>query len=212
MSNENDAAAGNAADPIQARWHFGVPIYEKHLPRSLEKMPSIIQHIYRIKDRDTGITRSNQGGWHSGDRLHASKHEDTRWLIHRLLQVSTQCIKDFEGDRPIKDVRMVSAWANINYQGNWNAPHEHLPCTWSGVFYIDSGEPTTGDDERSLEGKVLFFDPMPLGREWKRPPNVGYRPVSGTMLLFPSFLTHMVAPYFGDKPRISLAFNLNVVR
>ena len=212
MNENNNPAPAAKADTIKARWHFGIPIYEKHLPLSLQKMPSIIQHIYRLKDRDTGIARSNQGGWHSKDQLHLTKHEDTSWLIHRLLQLSTQCIKDFEGDRPFKDIRMVAAWANINYKGDWNAPHEHMPCTWSGVFYVDAGEPKTADDDRSLEGKVMFFDPMPLGREWKRAPTINYQPVSGTMLLFPSFLTHMVAPYFGDKPRISLAFNMNVVR
>lgn len=77
---------------------------------------------------------------------------------------------------------------------------------------MDAGEPAAADDTGALEGKILFFDPLPLGREWKRPPNIAYKAQTGTMLLFPSFLTHMVAPYFGEKPRISLAFNLNVVR
>ena len=197
---------------IQGRWHFGVPIYEKHLPHYAKASASIAQHLYRIKDRDQGVQRSNQGGWHSSDRLHLSKHEATHGLIHRLLQVSVHSIKDFEGDREFKDIRMVSAWANINYQGDWNAPHEHMPCTWSGVFYVDAGEPRDAGQNNNLEGKILFFDPLPLGTEWKRPPNVAYTPKTGSMLLFPSFLTHMVAPYFGDKPRISIAFNLVVDR
>ena len=107
---------------------------------------------------------------------------------------------------------MVAAWANINYRGNWNAPHEHLPCTWSGVFYVDAGEPGRDSEAGALDGQVLFFDPLPLGREWKRPPATGYQPVAGKMLLFPSFLTHMVAPYYGEKPRISIAFNMVVDR
>lgn len=198
---------------ITARWHFGVPIYERHLPRYSDHQAAITQHIYRLKDKDKGITRSNQGGWHSSDRLHLTRHEDSRWLILRLLDVASRCIKNFEGERPFKDIKMVSAWANINYQGHWNAPHEHLPCTWSGVFYIDAGEPLANVAEaEQLEGKILFFDPLPLGKEWKRPVNIAYTPATGTMLLFPSFLTHMVAPYFGDKPRISLAFNLLVER
>lgn len=199
-------------DAIQARWHFGIPIYEKHLPRFRDHQASVVQHLYRLKDGDSGVSRSNQGGWHSGDDLHLSDHDDTAWLVRRILQVATASIMDFEGDRQIKDVRMVAAWANINYKGDWNAPHEHLPCTWSGVFYVDAGEPASGDDARSLEGQILFFDPLPVGKEWKRPPTIGYTPESGTLLLFPSFLTHMVAPYFGERPRISLAFNLIVDR
>lgn len=199
-------------NPVTARWHFGIPIYEKKLPNYSSRAASIVQHLYRIKDRDQGVTRSNQGGWHSSNTLHLTRHQDTRWLIMRLLQVSTNIIKSFEGERSFKDIRMVAAWANINYRGDWNAPHEHLPCTWSGVFYADAGEYQEGAPENDLDGQLLFFDPLPLGQEWKRPPVSGYKPRTGTMLLFPSFLTHMVAPYHGEKPRISIAFNMVVDR
>lgn len=198
--------------PVTARWHFGIPIYEKHLPNYAQRAASVTQYLYRLKEQDGGLTRSNQGGWHSSDNLHHTEHEDCKWLIHRILQLSTNIIKDFEGDRDYKSITMVSAWANINYQGHWNAPHEHLPCTWSGVFYVDAGELGKDSAEGALDGQVLFFDPLPLGTEWKRPPTIAYTPVSGTLLLFPSFLTHMVAPYYGEKPRISIAFNLVVDR
>lgn len=197
---------------IQGRWHFGVPIYEKHLPGFANHRDEAIRHLQALKSSGEGIRRSNQGGWHSGDDLHLSKDPVIHDLMVSVLQVATACIKDFEGDRDYRDVRMVGAWVNVNGQGDWNAPHEHLPCHWSGVFYVDAGEPVTTDDPDSLEGQILFFDPLPLGREWKRPPNVAYKPVTGTMLLFPSFLTHMVAPYRGSKPRISVAFNLVVDR
>lgn len=201
-----------AEDTIQARWHFGIPIYEKHLPGYSALESAVMQHVHQLKETGTGMRRSNQGGWHSDETLHMTEHPETRQLIHSLLQVACACIGDFEGERKYKDIQMVGAWANINQKGDWNAPHEHMPCTWSGVFYLDAGEPLGHDNPAVLDGKILFFDPLPLGQEWKRPPNVVYRPKTGTMLLFPSFLTHMVAPYFGDKPRISLAFNLRVLR
>jgi uncharacterized protein (TIGR02466 family) len=199
-------------NPTQARWHFGVPIYEKKLPNFSVRSAAVVQQLYRLKDADKGVVRSNQGGWHSSDDLHLTEHPDCKWLIYRILQVSTNVIKNFEDGREFRDIRLVSAWANINYRGNWNAPHEHLPCTWSGVFYVDAGEQPEESPAGVLDGQILFFDPMPLGREWKRPPAISYKPVTGTMLIFPSFLTHMVAPYFGEKPRISIAFNLLVDR
>ena len=106
---------------------------------------------------------------------------------------------------------MHEAWLNINQNGEWNAPHIHLPSKWSGVFYVEAGEPLV-DDPDVFEGMILFFDPMPLGQEWKRPPAISFKPLTGHMLLFPSFLTHMVAPYFGKTPRISLAFNFQLFR
>ena len=197
---------------IQGRWHFGVPIYEKTLNAHAEHKNAVITRIQGLREADIGVRRSNQGGWHSSDNLHLNDDPYLSALMVNLLKVASACIRDFEADRTFKDIRMVAAWANINQQGDWNAPHEHLPCTWSGVFYVDAGTPLTADDPKSLEGKILFFDPLPLGHEWKRPPNVSYTPQTGTMLLFPSYLTHMVAPYQGDRARISIAFNLIVDR
>jgi len=31
------------------------------------------------------------------------------------------------------------------------------------------------------------------------------------MLIWPSWVKHMVHPYVGDEPRISIAFNVNVI-
>lgn len=197
---------------VVANWHFGIPVYEKVLVQYPDHAAGIVQHMYRLKDRDKGVTRSNQGGWHSSANLHMTRHIDTRWLINRLMQIATASIRDFEGDRSFKAARMVAAWANINHKGAWNAPHEHLPCTWSGVFYVDAGEYTEASPGSDMNGELLFFDPVPLGYEWKRPPVVKHRPETGKMLLFPSFLTHMVAPYYGEKPRISIAFNIVVDR
>ena len=35
-----------------------------------------------------------------------------------------------------------------------------------------------------------------------------FRPVLGLMFVFPSYLGHEVQPYGGDRPRISIAFNV----
>jgi hypothetical protein len=37
---------------------------------------------------------------------------------------------------------------------------------------------------------------------------VTLRPEAGLMVLFPSYLPHMVYPHKGGRPRISIAFNL----
>jgi hypothetical protein len=40
------------------------------------------------------------------------------------------------------------------------------------------------------------------------PSSVTLRPKPGMMVLFPSYLPHMVFPYQGGSQRISIAFNL----
>lgn len=197
---------------IQRRVHFGIPIYEKKMPAYDARKDAIIARAKAMRNADTGVRRSNLGGWHSSDLLGVSNDDPLHPLLVTLLQISTACIRDFEEDRTFNDIHMTGAWININERGNWNTPHEHLPCSWSGVFYLDAGTLDENAKEIGQDGRIMFFDPMPLGREWKRPPCISYTPDTGTMLLFPSFLTHMVAPYAGDTPRISLAFNLVVER
>lgn len=197
---------------IQRRVHFGIPVYEKTMPAYDAHRDAIVARALAMRDADGGVQRSNLGGWHSGDILGMEKGDVLYPLLVTLLQISTACIRDFEDDRAFNDIHMTGAWLNINGRGNWNAPHEHLPAAWSGVFYLDAGTLDEGAGDIGQDGRIMFFDPMPLGREWKRPPYVSYMPETGTMLLFPSFLTHMVAPYAGDTPRISLAFNLAVER
>jgi len=42
------------------------------------------------------------------------------------------------------------------------------------------------------------------------PSKVQFRPVAGTMLIFPSFLKHWVYPNQDDEERVSIAFNARV--
>lgn len=202
----------NKDNPLKASQIFGLPVFEKSLPRFADHAPGITQHLYRLKDRDKGVNRFNQGGWQSPPTLHQTRHIDTRWLLERLYQISANAIQSHKQERNIKDIRMASCWANINYKGDWIAPHEHPHCNWSGVFQIDAGEPDSANSKQPLAGHLMLLDPTPGSREWHGAGFVSFAPVTGTLLLFPSFLTRMVAPHLGEKPRLSLNFNLRVLR
>ena len=55
-----------------------------------------------------------------------------------------------------------------------------------------------------------MFNPLPLGKRHKRPPTTNYSPKIGHMLLFPSYMVHMVCPHNEPDPRISVAFNFRI--
>ncbi len=63
-----------------------------------------------------------------------------------------------------------------------------------------------------LSGLLEFLDPRPLvemvlapGHPFGRPLRI--QPEAGLMVVFPSWLYHLVHPYTGDGARISIAFN-----
>jgi hypothetical protein len=74
---------------------------------------------------------------------------------------------------------------------------------------VDPGDPPPEDEYGT---PIHFFDPcqgrsntfMPL----IVPISVLIRPEPGLMIIFPSYLPHMVYPHRGGRPRISIAFNL----
>lgn len=104
-------------------------------------------------------------------------------------------------------------WANVMYDGEWLIPHSHKRSTASVVFSLDPGDGEEVSDE-PLNGHLMLTDPR-LAQCCQGKPNwvnSFFRPIGdlpSMMLLFPSYITHMVAPYRGTRPRITLAWNLN---
>jgi hypothetical protein len=86
----------------------------------------------------------------------------------------------------------IQAWANVMRAGSHHLAHRHGDARWSGVYYVEAGDPDSG-------GAITFA----RGREVE---TVVAR--AGLLLLFPGDLLHSVGTYAGTAPRISVAFNL----
>jgi uncharacterized protein (TIGR02466 family) len=74
-------------------------------------------------------------------------------------------------------------------------------CVWSGVYYVEVGDlPTT---EHPKSGVIEFLDPR-SGAEMVALPGTPFAqqrtilPKSGEMIVFPSWLKHLVHPYWGE--------------
>jgi uncharacterized protein (TIGR02466 family) len=156
------------------------------------------------------IAKSNHGGWHSqtgqlefcgdaGQRLVRHMHELADEATRRVL---AEHVKEIPPCR-----WTLSAWANVNRNGDFNKIHVHPGSTWSGTYYVDTGEPDEGDGGTPLH----LFDPC-QGRSTTflptLPSSIYIRPKAGLMVLFPSYVPHMVFPHSGRTARISIAFNM----
>jgi uncharacterized protein (TIGR02466 family) len=107
----------------------------------------------------------------------------------------------------IRTYKCESAWLNISTQNNFQEMHTHNESTISAVYYI-SAPPGSG--------KIVFEDPRePDMLPIKDIPNrndlsyikIGYEPQVGQLLIFRSYLRHMVTLNTNTLPRISVAFN-----
>ena len=76
-------------------------------------------------------------------------------------------------------------WTNFAYKGDDNPTHRHAGAISGVIYYKNHGHPTHFDDYNcSYEGK------------------------DGTMVMFPSSVSHHVKPQTFNKERITLAFNI----
>ena len=153
---------------------------------------------------EAGMTRSNQGGWHSAENAHQWTDPAMQSLCagaqHALAQVLTQ---QYPAAGEV-GVQIGACWANVNGAGDWNVPHLHSGSAWVGAYYVDVGTP-----EEHL-GQITIINPLPLAASFWQPQQITLAPRRGELLLFPGGMLHFVHPNRQPGARVSVAFNFQV--
>lgn len=190
---------------------FPVPLYITQFDDFMAHRQGLLDLVWKMREESPdGVKISNLNAWHSDKFMHRIDNPHVKWLVEKIGQFATPCIKDFGRLPADYKIVLVSCWANISGRSGWNAPHHHLPNHWSGVFYLDA-EDSISDDPTDRTGKIEFMNPFPSVSGYQPVSGVAFKPVNGAMFLFESGLQHLVHPHFSDKERISIAFNLNIV-
>jgi uncharacterized protein (TIGR02466 family) len=155
------------------------------------------------------LGRSNIGGWHSRPDFLSRSEPAVDALTTWITWAVRKMVDATAGPDVFKGTLSVSAWATICRAGAYHGPHSHPDSAWSGVYYVDAGEP---EPHSPLNGVLEFLDPR-AGVEAVSAPGDPYgepvrvRPEAGLLVIFPSWLYHWVHPYAGQSPRIAVSFN-----
>mgnify|MGYP006266275645 CR=1 FL=1 len=193
---------------------FSVPLIRHRWPQS-EDLNNALADLFLAEERtEAGITRSNVGGWHSDEGIFARDDAALGQLRARILLILRRLLAD--NAQPREDSRVqfgLSGWANVTRPGGYNCAHDHGDFDWAGVYYVTAGDPP--DAAAPLSGLFEFIDPRAgasgttlAGQCFA--PNWRIQPEPGLMLIFPGWLKHLVHPYRGTAPRISIAFNITL--
>lgn len=186
----------------------------------------LVDNILKEKDLDPdGEDHSNMGGWHSKTNLE-TKYQS----FVQLASIITKCGNQYCKTHGYKDGLICSdLWANINQSGDVNFMHHHGTTALSGVYYpIES---IVGKDwnfnysnENPIKagtwnnkdgGSLVFQDPsygmkVHLLKDKSSPYNIDFYhlyPTASVLVLFPTYLLHMVLPFKENKTRISVSFS-----
>lgn len=188
---------------------FATPIVNYRFEDCASLNDELARIVLEQESSDPGVRRSNVGGWHSGTEFLAGGANAIQLLRRQIGQLVVELnasVFTSAADRRFT----VDGWANVLRHGGYNTPHNHPNAFWSGVYYVNSNEPVEG---RPFSGKLELMDPRPgasvtYAEDTRIYGRFLLNPVAGQVIVFPSWLQHLVHPYFGSTERISIAFNI----
>jgi hypothetical protein len=119
-------------------------------------------------------------------------------------------------------IAIEGMWFQCSNRGAFHDVHTHGNCSWSGVYCVQVDEPGVRVAHAvygAANGVTRLYGPpfaqlggahVDLGNAYLQPPSIDLEPVSGQLLLFPSWLAHQALPYDGRLERVIVSFNASL--
>lgn len=120
------------------------------------------------------------------------------------------------------DVHLTGLWFQLSNEFNFHETHVHGNCSWSGVYYVqsgDSGKESGYPAYKCPNGVTRFYGPhlehhaggyLDLGNFFLQDITYDSTPEDGKLVVFPSYLKHMIYPYKGSLDRVVISFHAQV--
>ena len=143
-------------------------------------------------------SHNKTGFWSSDQEIFKSLN------LESLSAEVLSCVQDYSKTEShiVDDIKIVSSWFNILQPDQYIEPHVHLNSYISGTIHLNEG------------GNLFFRKPSvesvyQLHCDIKDTDSqfIEYTPQPGSLILFPSTLSHGVYPHNKEDARFSLAFN-----
>jgi uncharacterized protein (TIGR02466 family) len=204
---------------------FASPIVQTSLP-GCESLNRRLRELFLKWESDSDRQRSSVptpvikvAVYESDFALFNNQEAEIQALAQFCLQYTGYLIQQLNGytNEEMRQLRLYHhSWYHLTRYGGYTAQHNHPMASWSGVYCVDPGDavpdkPNNGS-LRMLESRSTAGMYLDAGNaHWHAPFGFGelaFPLQSGQLLLFPSYLMHEVAPYYGQRERITVAFNV----
>lgn len=135
--------------------------------------------------------------------------EDFPKVSQLLLKKFGEYVKNISPDH--LDFQITTSWGTrcLGKVGNYSSVHSHKNSMYSGVLYFSNCESS---------GYFKVYDPLDDHKNFyigeNRSPNLYsssmfmIKPEKNDLIFFPSYIKHMITPYYEKENRYSLAFNI----
>lgn len=162
----------------------------------LDRFKNIIQEY---RQEHPSVQKTNKGGWQSQSFLPDESIFGSNFFSDMVLSTAETYKR---GTRLTEfDLEFVDCWFNVNPPGTYNSLHIHPGSILSGVFWVSCPENC---------GRFIIKHPNEMLNFYLGPDKCSIDPQEGLLVLFPSYLPHLVEPNQGSEDRISISFNLYI--
>ena len=121
--------------------------------------------------------------------------------------ISNRLIK--EGLNYDNELEISSSWFTKTHKGESSPMHDHKNCVFSAVYYYGDYDDKVGN--LIFKNKIVNLTSYRLnvGKSNKfNTYDIEITPQSGSLLIFPSYVSHKIDVHKSEIPRLSLAFNM----
>ena len=191
---------------LKAHVWFPTLIWQADLPESEKETISLMKDstLEERKNDPEGVKKTNYGGWQS--KIKTEFSESFKFIGDKLDKTMNTCAKQIN----VPELKLHSYWSNINSYGDYNTLHNHRGSILSGVFYVDVPDENMGNINFQRSDDIAYY--LPPLKEYNNftAEKASYKPETGKVLIFPSWLKHSVDGSRSKKERISISFNYGV--
>lgn len=203
---------------------FASPIVHGFVPES-QTLNQRLRELFLQWEQDTSQKRSSvptqvlkRAVYESSFDLFHKPQPEVQQLAQFCLQTLGYVIaqlNDYSAEEMAGLRIFHHSWYHLTRDGGYTAHHNHPMASWSGVYCVDPG---VTSPELAGNGALRFTESRTTASMYIDPGNAelrepfGFGDIAfdlkpGQLLLFPSYLLHEVAPYHGERERVTVAFN-----
>ena len=184
-------------------------LVQRSLPGHEQANPALAALIGELEAGNRDLTTDYREG-----NLLAHDHPALQWLKQCVNKTAVDYLERQGLDYPVDWT--LHGWANVNRLGDYHDLHNHPHSYLSGTYYVavPSRAPEAGRRNDLSPGAISFYDPRPQANmnairgDAQVSPQYTIYPKPGMILMWPSFLHHLVHPNLTSQERVSISFNL----
>ena len=193
--------------------YFAQPIFHYQLENYEEYNKELEKYIYDLQKLDPeGLSRSNQGGWHSKPFNLKDQNSPPFRFFQIIQKYVADTFKEYGWKYIPGKVNLTEMWAIINKKNSFDIEHTHPNNYLSAAYYVKAPE-NCGSFNVSNPNQVAKERIAISDKRTEFNQNIAQiKPVAGDLLLFPAYLPHSVGMNLSEEDRIVISFNIDILK